>query len=71
MNLGDDAHRLATQACARLLTDRQLADSGWSVQDSRSLNLFAAQGVVRARQRWRPGTVAPTSCSTSTNGSSG
>lgn len=47
MNLGDDASRLAAEARARVLIDRQLADASWSVQDSRSLNLFAAQGVAR------------------------
>jgi type I restriction enzyme R subunit len=47
MNLGDDASRLAAEARARVLIDRQLTDAGWSVQDSRSLNLFASQGVAR------------------------
>lgn len=47
MNLGDDASRLAAEARARVLIDRQLTGAGWSVQDSRSLNLFAAQGVAR------------------------
>lgn len=47
MNLGDDDSRLAAEARARVLIDRQLTDAGWSVQDSRSLNLFAAQGVAR------------------------
>jgi type I restriction enzyme R subunit len=47
MNLGDDANRLAAEARARVLIDRLLTDAGWSVQDSRSLNLFAAQGVAR------------------------
>ncbi|MGY2702054.1 hypothetical protein [Nocardioides sp. HB32] len=47
MNLGGDANRLAAEARARVLIDRQLTDAGWSVQDSRSLNLFAAQGVAR------------------------
>ncbi len=47
MNPGDDANRLAAEARARVLIDRQLTDAGWSVQDSRSLNLFAAQGVAR------------------------
>lgn len=46
MNLGNDASRLAAEARARVLIDRQLTDAGWSVQDSRSLNLFAAQGVA-------------------------
>jgi type I restriction enzyme, R subunit len=43
----DDANRLTAEARARVLIDRQLTDAGWSVQDSRSLNLFAAQGVAR------------------------
>jgi len=30
-----------------VLIDRQLIGAGWSVQDRRSLNLFAAQGVAR------------------------
>ncbi len=47
MNLGDDAKRLAAEPRARVLIDRQLTEAGWSVQDSRSLNLFAAQGVAR------------------------
>jgi len=47
MNLGDDANRLAAEARARVLIDRQLTDAGWSVQDSKSLNLFAAEGVAR------------------------
>jgi hypothetical protein len=47
MNLGDHANHLAAEARARVLIDRQLTDAGWSVQDSRSLNLFAAQGVAR------------------------
>ena len=47
MNLGDDANRLAAEARARVLIDRQLTDAGWSVQDSRSLNLFAAPGIAR------------------------
>lgn len=48
MNLGDDAGRLAAEARACVLIDRQLTDADWSVQDCRSLNLFAAhQGVAR------------------------
>lgn len=42
---GDDA-RLAAEARARVLIDRQLADAGWVVQDKKALNLFAAQGVA-------------------------
>jgi len=47
MSTGEDANRLAADARARVLVDRQLSDAGWPVQDSRSLNLFAAQGVAR------------------------
>lgn len=39
-------NRLAAEARARLLIDRQLADAGWSVQDEKNLSLFAAQGVA-------------------------
>lgn len=46
-NGDDDTTRLAAEARARVLIDRQLTDAGWSVQDGRSLNLFAAQGVAR------------------------
>jgi type I site-specific restriction endonuclease len=35
MNLGDDVNRLAAEARARMLIDRQLTDAGWSVQDSK------------------------------------
>ena len=42
---GDEA-RLAAEARARVLTDRQLTDAGWVVQDKKALNLFAAQGVA-------------------------
>jgi type I restriction enzyme R subunit len=43
----DDANRLAAEARARVLIDKQLTEAGWSVQDSKSLNLFAAQGIAR------------------------
>ncbi|GGB26309.1 type III restriction endonuclease subunit R [Flexivirga endophytica] len=42
---GDEA-RLAAEARARVLIDRQLTDAGWAVQDKKALNLFAAQGVA-------------------------
>lgn len=42
---GDDA-RLASEARARTLIDRQLSDAGWVVQDKKALNLFAAQGIA-------------------------
>ncbi len=47
MSTGGDANRLAADARARVLVYRQLTDAGWPVQDSRSPNLFAAQGVAR------------------------
>lgn len=46
MNLGDDANRLAAEQRARVLIDRQLSEAGWSVQNKKALNLFAAQGVA-------------------------
>jgi type I restriction enzyme R subunit len=41
-----DAGRLAAEQRARVLIDRQLAASGWAVQDKKQMNLFAAQGVA-------------------------
>jgi type I restriction enzyme, R subunit len=41
-----DAHRLAAEQRARVLIDRQLTAAGWTVQDKKDLNLFAAQGVA-------------------------
>jgi type I restriction enzyme R subunit len=38
---------LAAEARARVLIDTQLAAAGWVVQDTRNLNLSAAQGVAR------------------------
>ena len=38
---------LAAEARARVLIDGQLAAAGWVVQDTRKLNLSAAQGVAR------------------------
>ncbi len=38
---------LAAEARARVLIDGQLAAAGWVVQDTRNLNLSAAQGVAR------------------------
>lgn len=46
MNAGDAANRLAAEARAHVLIDRHFTEAAWSVQDSRSLNLFAAQGVA-------------------------
>lgn len=55
MTNGEHASRLAAEARARVLIDRQLTDAGWSVQDCRSLNLFAAQGVARREARMATG----------------
>ena len=55
MNLGDDANRLAAEARARVLIDRQLTDSGWAVQDRKDMNLFAAQGVAVRESIMAPG----------------
>lgn len=38
---------LAAEARARVLIDDQLVAAGWVVQDTRSLNLSAAQGIAR------------------------
>lgn len=46
MNTGNDDPRLAAEQRARVLIDRQLDDAGWSVQDKKALNLFAAEGVA-------------------------
>ncbi|MBD2759907.1 DEAD/DEAH box helicase family protein [Yimella sp. cx-573] len=51
---GDDA-RLAAEARARVLIDRQLTDAGWVVQDKKALNLFAAQGVACREVTMRSG----------------
>lgn len=45
MSEGAD-QRLAAEQRARVLIDEQLRAAGWSVQDRRSMNLFAAQGVA-------------------------
>lgn len=50
-----DAERLAAEARARVLIDRQLNDAGWSVQDKRQLNLFASQGVACREVVMKPG----------------
>lgn len=42
----DAEARPAAEQRARVIIDRQLTDAGWSVQDKKSLNLFAAQGVA-------------------------
>ncbi|OLT21265.1 DEAD/DEAH box helicase [Ornithinimicrobium sp. CNJ-824] len=46
MHTGNDNPRLAAEQRARLLIDRQLTDAGWSVQDKKDLNLFAANGIA-------------------------
>ncbi len=46
MSPDDPDQRLAAEQRARALIDRQLADAGWSVQDKKDLNLFAAQGIA-------------------------
>jgi len=46
MDTGNQDQRLAAEQRARVLIDRQLADAGWSVQDKKDLNLFAANGVA-------------------------
>ncbi len=42
----DSEARLAAEQRARALIDRQLTEAGWVVQDKKSLNLFAADGVA-------------------------
>ena len=46
MDNGYGDPKLAAEQRARVLIDRQLADAGWSVQDKKSLNLIAHQGVA-------------------------
>jgi type I restriction enzyme R subunit len=55
MNVGGDAHRLAAEARARVLIDRQLGEAGWSVQDKQAMNLFAAPGVAVREVTLKPG----------------
>jgi type I restriction enzyme R subunit len=55
MNLGGDANRLAAEARARVLIDRQLGEAGWSVQDKQAMNLFASQGVAVREVTLKPG----------------
>lgn len=45
MSEGAD-QRLAAEQRARVLIDEQLRVAGWSVQDRKTMNLFAAQGVA-------------------------
>lgn len=51
----DDVGRLAAEARARVLIDRQLAAADWSVQHKKALNLFAAQGVAVREVTLKPG----------------
>src|SRR5690349_10131805 len=55
MSTGHEASRLPAEARARLLIDRQLGQAGWSVQDKRAINLFAAQGVAVREVILKPG----------------
>jgi len=55
MDLGGDASRLAAEARARVLIDRQLGKGGWSVQDKQAMNLFASQGVAVREVTLKPG----------------
>lgn len=55
MTSDDNAARLAAEARARVLIDRQLGDAGWSVQGTKSMNLFAAQGVAVREVTLKPG----------------
>jgi len=55
MSPGPDASRLPAEARARLLIDRQLGEAGWSVQDKKAMNLFAAQGVAVREVTLKPG----------------
>jgi len=46
MGESDSEARLAAEQRARALIDRQLTEAGWVVQDKKSLNPFAADGVA-------------------------
>ncbi len=50
-----DEQRLAAEQRARVLIDSQLTGAGWSVQDKKSLNLFATLGVACREAVMRPG----------------
>jgi hypothetical protein len=41
-----------------VLIDRQLVEAGWSVQDKKAMNLFAAQGVAVREVTLKPGPAA-------------
>jgi type I restriction enzyme R subunit len=51
----NEHERLAAEQRARVLIDRQLAAAGWIVQDRKSVNLFAASGVVVREAIMKPG----------------
>jgi type I restriction enzyme, R subunit len=51
----DDASRLAAEARARALIDRQLHAAGWKVQNKKAMNLFAARGVAVREITLKPG----------------
>ena len=55
MSPEDDASRLPAEARARMLIDRQLSEAGWSVQDKKTMNLFAARGVAIREVTLKPG----------------
>ncbi len=55
MSPGHDASRLPAEARARVLIDRQLGEAGWSVQDKKAMNLFAAPGVAIREVTLKPG----------------
>jgi type I restriction enzyme R subunit len=55
MSTGHEASRLPAEARARVLIDRQLAQAGWSVQDQKTINLFAARGVAVREVVLKPG----------------
>ncbi len=46
MSNGNEDPTLAAEQRARVLIDRQLSAAGWSVQDKKALNLFAAEGIA-------------------------
>ena len=55
MSPGHDAGHLPAEARARVLIDRQLGQAGWSVQDKKAMNLFAARGVAIREVTLKPG----------------
>ncbi len=55
MDRGENGANLAAEQRARVLIDRQLTDAGWSVQDKKDLNLYAAHGVACREVVMKPG----------------